>query len=149
MTELGSEYLIKLIDTYGFAAVVIVVIISVLFRLITEHGPQALSRYQDRKANKQRYEQTINLANAGSQAYTEEQMSQHLSELYGEFQEVNKFVREGVAAKLIRIEAMLDHISHNTDDNTVMTKNLMEVITLVKALHNRFDEVTEVLNGGK
>lgn len=139
------ETLVKVVDKYGFTFVVIVVIIYGLFRLLTEHGPQALSRYQDRKANKQRHEQVINLANAGSQAYTEEQMTQHLSELYGEFQEVNKFVREGVAQKLIRIEAALDHISHNTDDVPAIAENLTEVRSLVKALHNRFDEMTERL----
>lgn len=154
-----SEFLIHLINTYGLGLAVILVIVIGFSKLVTEQGPLVLRRWQKRKAARQEHSQSLEdrklradellkLAEAGSKTYTEGQLTQHLAEVYGEFHEVNKFVREGVSLKLIRIEAKLEQIIICVDKSEI-SEQLTEFISTVKALHMRLDEVMITIERGE
>lgn len=154
---MNPESLAEFINTYGFGAAIVLFVFYLISRFLIEQGPLILKRYQNRKADDQEHSQTIieeelrhrkllDLVDAGNRTYTEEQLTQHLSELYGEFQEVNKFIRDTVSVKLDRVENQLSEIICNTDSIPSVAEKLIGLQKTITALHNRLDEIVETLN---
>ncbi len=145
-----------LITTLGVPLGIIIWVVIGIFKLVTEHGPAALRRYQNRKSDQSehtqdlerrqlRHKEVLDLAEAGSRSYSEEQLTQHLSEVYLEFGAVNSFVRDGIAVNLVRIEKQLDQIIRNTDSVPGLVERLIGLRSLVKGFHDRLENVIEQL----
>jgi hypothetical protein len=145
-----------LITTLGIPLGVVIWVAIGVIKLATEHGPTVVKRYQDRRADQDehqqdieqrrlRHEELMELTEAGSRTYTEEQLTHHLSELYVEFQAVNAFVREIVSGRLVEIVRKLDQVLLDVHHIPLMIERLSEVRMYAKALNERLVWVTDVL----
>lgn len=141
-----------LITTLGVPLGIIIWLVIGIIKLVTEHGPTALRRYQNRKSDQSehtqdlerrqlRHKEVLDLAEAGSRSYSEEQLTQHLSEVYHEFGTVNSFVRESIATNLVQIERQLDQVIRNTDSIPGLVERLIGLRSLVKGFHDRLEDV--------
>lgn len=141
-----------LITEYGVPLTVLIWIVVGMMKLITNHGPTVLNRYQNRKSDqsehvqdlerrKLQHEKMLELSEASSRSYSEEQLTQHLSEVYNEFGAVNSFVREAIATNLVQIERQLDQVIRNTDSIPGLVERLIGLRSLVKGFHERLEEI--------
>jgi hypothetical protein len=146
--------MVDLIMTFGVPIGVIIWIAIGVIKLVTEHGPAVVSRYQDRKTDQAehtqdierqrlRHQELMELTEAGSRTYTEEQLTQHLSEIYTEFGTVNAFIRETVSATLQRIETKVDQILLDVRDIAPMKERLAEIRMYARSLHKQLEVLDE------
>ncbi len=147
-----------LITTLGVPLAVILWITSQVVALVRKQAPDVVQRYQARRADIDEHSQSIEdqklkhqlrrdellaLTEAGNRTYTEEQLTQHLSELYEEFNTVNAFVRETVDVRLRTIEQKLDHALRETGNVASMIERLAEVRMFVRANHTYLEALDE------
>ncbi len=146
MSELSD-----LITTLGIPLAVILWITTQVVSLVRKQGPEVVQRYQDRKLDREehvqglesqklkhqlRHDELLALTEAGNRTYTEEQLTQHLSELYEEFNTVNAFVRNVVDVRLRNIE-------ENTNKAALLAERLAEIRMYVRAIHKHMEVLDE------
>lgn len=150
MPELSSFS--KIVTELGAPVAIIIWLLVGIIKL----APSVIGRYQSRRATqdkhtqqldqrKQLHEELLELTEAGSRTYTEEQLTQHLSEVYVEFQEVNKFIRETVSVRLEEILRKLDQVLLDVRDLSSMKERLAEVRMYSRALNKRLNTVSGLL----
>lgn len=150
MPELNT--LGKIVTTLGVPATIIVWLLYGILKL----APVVIGRYQTRRAGQDKHDQQIEqrkvlheelleLTEAGSRTYTEEQLTQHLSEVYVEFQAVNAFIRDIVSTRLEEITGQLDQILLDVRDLPPMKERLAEVRMYARALDNRLNIIAKIL----
>lgn len=140
-----------LITTVGVPLAVIIWIITQLVGFFNKEAPVVVQRYQDRKLDRDEHVQDLEsqklkhqlrrdellaLTEAGNRTYTEEQLTQHLSELYEEFNTVNAFVRNVVDVRLRSIE-------ENTSKADLMAERLAEIRMYVRAIHKYIEALDD------
>lgn len=140
-----------LITTVGVPLAVIIWIITQLVGFFNKEAPVVVQRYQDRKLDRDEHVQDLEsqklkhqlrrdellaLTEAGNRTYTEEQLTQHLSELYEEFNTVNAFVRNVVDVRLRSIEG-------NTSKADLMAERLAEIRMYVRAIHKYIEALDD------
>ncbi len=140
-----------LITTVGVPLAVIIWIITQLVGFFNKEVPVVVQRYQDRKLDRDEHVQDLEsqklkhqlrrdellaLTEAGNRTYTEEQLTQHLSELYEEFNTVNAFVRNVVDVRLRSIEG-------NTSKADLMAERLAEIRMYVRAIHKYIEALDD------
>lgn len=146
----------SLIGTYGVPVGIAVLVILQFVRLVAEQGPTILTRYQNRQADivdhqqdieqqKLRHKELLDLSNIGSRTFTEEQLTQHLSELYSEFGSVNAFIRDTMSIQLVDIERKIDQLLLDVRPVPVLVERLAEIRMFVRSIH---EQVERVINGG-
>lgn len=144
---MGLDDLGQLVTDVGIPLTIIIWAILGAFRLIFREAPAVLNRYQARKIDQAEHTQEIEsrrlrhtelmeLTEAGSRTYTEEQLTQHLSEVYSEFGAANAFIRETVFVSLQRIEDKLDQVLLDVRNIAPMTERLAEIRMHVRAISN-------------
>ena len=113
MTEL-----IGFIPTLGVWTTLLVFAAYGLFKLLTAMAPNVVKNIQIRRADQAEHEQDLEfsqikvdqiiaLAAAGSRSFNEEQLTKFLDEIFIEFQEGNKFVRDQVHSELKNMNQIL------------------------------------------
>lgn len=145
-----------IITTLGVPLGIVIWVAIGVIKLATLHGPAVVQRYQARRADQDehlqdleqrrlRQEQLLELTEAGSRTYTEEQLTHHLSELYVEFQAVNAFIREIVSVRLDEIVQKLDQVLLDVRDLPFMKERLAEIRMYARACNDRLEAVTTAL----
>lgn len=133
------------IGTFGVPLGLVSLAAVGLIKLIVEQVPAVISRYQSRRADQDEHQQELEqrrlrhkelmeLSEAGSRTYTEEQLTQHLSEVYTEFGLVNGFIRDTVFGALQRIEAKIDQALVDTRCVTQLAERLSEIRMYVRSI---------------
>ena len=144
------------ITTLGVPLGIVVWVAIGIINLVTRQTPVVLKRYQERRADQDehqqeleqrrlRHEELMELTEAGSRTYTEEQLTHHLSEIYVEFQAVNGFVREIVSVRLEEIVRKLDMVLLDVHDLPPTKERLAEVREYAQALSDKLTLVTAAL----
>ncbi len=154
----GLSGLSSMVTSLGVPLAVVVWLVIGVIKLVTAEAPAAIRFRQQRGADRDehrqslehrrlRHKELLELTEAGSRTYTEEQLTQHLSEVYVEFQAVNGFIRETVSVRLEEITGQLDQILLDVRDLPPMKERLAEVRMYAKALDNRLNIITRILEG--
>lgn len=148
-----DDYLIGLIGKIGLPMAILIWLANGIIKLTTENAPAVIDQWQARSADREEHQQGIEeaqikrdtllaLADAGSRTYTEEQLTQHLAEVYEEFGETNEFVRETVSKALVDIDSKIDQILLDMKSFEAVRGCFLEIQIQVKALHRRIDELS-------
>lgn len=135
----------KLVTTLGVPLTILVWFAIGVIKLVFREAPAVLNRYQARKTDqvehtqeiesrRLRHSELMELTEAGSRTYTEEQLTQHLSEVYSEFGSANTFIRETVFVSLQRIEGKLDQVLIDIRNIAPMTERIAEIRMYVRAI---------------
>lgn len=148
----------ELITTLGIPLGIIIWVAIGIINLINKQGPAVVKRYQERKADETEHTQSLEeqklkhllrrdelltLTEAGNRTFTEEQLTHHLSEVYGEFQATNEFIRKTVSNSLQRIEQKLDQVLIDKRDFAEVKERLAEVRMYTRASYNYIEAVNE------
>lgn len=152
----GLPGLSGMITSFGVPLAIVVWLVIGIIKLVTEQAPAIITFRQKRGADRDEHQQSLEhrrlrhkelleLTEAGSRTYTEEQLTQHLSEVYVEFQAVNGFIRETVSTRLEEITGQLDQILLDVRDLPPMKERLAEVRMYAKALDDRLNTVAGLL----
>jgi len=145
-----------MITSLGVPLAIVVWLVIGVIKLVTEQTPAIIRFRQERGADQDehrqslehrrlRHKELLELTEAGSRTYTEEQLTQHLSEVYVEFQAVNGFIREIVTTRLEEITSQLDQILLDVRDLPPMKERLAEVRMYARALDSRLNVVAGLL----
>lgn len=152
------EGLSQFITTLGVPLGIIIWIAIGIINLINRQGPAVVKRYQERKADETEHTQSLEeqklkhllrrdellaLTEAGNRTFTEEQLTHHLSEVYGEFQATNEFIRKAVSDSLQRIEQKLDQALIDRRDFVEMKERLAEVRMYTRASYDYIEAINE------
>lgn len=146
----------SMVTSLGVPLAVLVWLVIGVIKLVTTEAPAVIRFRQKRGADRDehrqslehrrlRHKELLELTEAGSRTYTEEQLTQHLSEVYVEFQAVNGFIRETVSVRLEEISRQLDRVLLDVRDLQPMRERLAEVRMYAKALNDRLDVVGNLL----
>lgn len=152
------EGLPELVTTLGVPLAIIIWIAIGIINLVNKQGPAVVKRYQERKADETEHTQSLEeqklkhllrrdelltLTEAGNRTFTEEQLTHHLSEVYGEFQATNEFIRKSVSDSLQRIEQKLDQALIDKRDFAEVKERLAEVRMYTRASYNYIEAANE------
>ena len=152
-----------LITTLGVPLGIIIWVAIGIFNLVNKQAPVVIQRYQARVADQTEHTQALEeqklqhmlrrdelaaLTEAGVRTFTEEQLTHHLSEVYGEFATTNEFIRKTVAASLERIESKLDQALIDKRDFLDMKERLAEVRMYTRASYNYIEANNEENTSG-
>lgn len=152
----GLSGLSGMVTSLGVPLAVVVWLAIGVIKLVTAEAPAVIRFRQQRGADRDehrqslehrrlRHKELLELTEAGSRTYTEEQLTQHLSEVYVEFQAVNGFIRETVSVRLEEISRQLDRVLLDVRDLLPMRERLIEVRMYAKALNDRLDVAGNLL----
>lgn len=155
---MNTDALASYITELGIPIGIVIWLAIGIIKLITEHGPTVISRYQERKVDETehiqeierqrlRHQELMELTEAGSRTYTEDQLTHHLSEVYVEFQAVNAFIREVVFDTLQRIETKVDQILSNTRDGLPIEEQLKALRQMCKDFYEDTAKTPMVKDG--
>lgn len=153
---MNTDALASYITELGIPIGIVIWLAIGIIKLITEHGPTVISRYQERKYDETehtqdienrglRHEKLMELIEASSRTYTEDQLTHHLSEVYVEFQTVNAFIREVVFDTLQRIETKVNQILSNTRDGLPIEEQLKALRQMCKDFGATYDDTDKTL----
>lgn len=160
---MGAELsgLSDLITTLGVPLGLIIWIAIGIMNLVNKQAPAVLERYQARVADQTEHVQSLEeqklrhelrrdelqaLTEAGARTFTEEQLTHHLSEVYGEFAATNEFVRKAVMESLRRIEAKLDTALIDKRDFLEMKERLGEIRMYSRASYDYLEATNDEEN---
>lgn len=147
-----------LITTLGVPLGIIIWVTIGIFNLVNKQAPVVIQRYQARVADQTEHVQSLEeqklqhmlrrdelqaLTEAGARTFTEEQLTHHLSEVYGEFAATNEFIRKAVAVSLERIEGKLDQALIDKRDFLEMKERLAEVRMYSRASYDYLEANNE------
>lgn len=148
----------ELITTLGVPLGIIIWVAIGIINLINKQAPVVIQRYQARVADQTEHVQSLEeqklqhmlrrdelqaLTEAGARTFTEEQLTHHLSEVYGEFAATNEFIRKAIAASLERIESKLDRALIDKRDFLEMKERLAEVRMYSRASYDYLEASNE------
>ncbi len=148
----------EFVTTLGVPLGIIIWVAIGIINLVNKQGPAVVKRYQERKADETghtrsleerklkhllRRDELLTLTEAGNRTFTEEQLTHHLSEVYGEFQATNEFIRKTVSNSLQRIEQKLDQALIDKRDFAEVKERLAEVRMYARASYDYIEAANE------
>ena len=146
MNELG-----QVITAWGVPAGLVIWIVYGVIQIAVKSVPkiietrQALTRDQQEhnqkfEIDRQETERLLALANAGSRTFTEEQLTQFLSETFTEFQAVNEFLRNVFSQRVDIIDQRMELSARHTSEIPEILKRIRGLESKLQSLKSYLEE---------